>query len=245
MAPSEMRQPRFLLALCALFTALTCQAGEHSRIAVDVGHSRAQPGATSAHGAHEFDFNLALAQAITEALAAKQVRVDLIGADGNATSLHARTQAATALGADFFLSVHHDSAQPRYLEPWRWQGEKRLHTERFSGYSLFVSRKNPAREQSLNCARQMGLALQRAGFVASPHHAEPIPGENREWADQPSGVYYFDDLVVLKTASVPAVLLEAGVIVNRDEALRLQSVETRQRIAAAVTEGLTRCGAIK
>jgi N-acetylmuramoyl-L-alanine amidase len=37
------------------------------------------------------------------------------------------------------------------------------------------------------------------------------------------------------------VLLEAGVIVNRDEELKLESEETRKRMAAAVSLGLDRC----
>jgi len=38
-------------------------------------------------------------------------------------------------------------------------------------------------------------------------------------------VHYYDNLIVLKTARTPAVLLEAGVIVNRDEELKVQSEE--------------------
>jgi len=54
-------------------------------------------------------------------------------------------------------------------------------------------------------------------------------------------VHYYDNLIVLKTARTPAVLLEAGVIVNRDEELKVQSEETRTRIAAAVAQGVERC----
>jgi N-acetylmuramoyl-L-alanine amidase len=55
-------------------------------------------------------------------------------------------------------------------------------------------------------------------------------------------VYYFDKLAVLKSATMPAVLLESGVIVNRDEELTLSKPETRQAIAKAVAEGLASCG---
>jgi N-acetylmuramoyl-L-alanine amidase len=54
-------------------------------------------------------------------------------------------------------------------------------------------------------------------------------------------VHYYDNLVVLKTARMPAVLLEAGVIVNRDEETRMRSAETRRAIAAAVAAGLRTC----
>ena len=53
----------------------------------------------------------------------------------------------------------------------------------------------------------------------SLHHAEPIEGENREVIDRLNGVYRFDDLVVLRSAAMPAVLLEAGIIKHREEEL--------------------------
>ena len=211
-------------------------------VAIDVGHSRAQSGARSARGRPEFEFNLALAKVIHQSFAAQGVNSALIGADGNMLDLRKRTETAQTLGASFFLAVHHDSAQPQYLQEWQWQGETRRYTDRFSGFSLFVSRKNPHPERSLQCARQIGLALKQAGLSASPHHAEKIAGEGREWADQAAGVYYFDDLVVLKTAEMPAILLEAGVIVNRDEELVLQQDRRQKLLAKAVLQGMRGCG---
>jgi N-acetylmuramoyl-L-alanine amidase len=54
-------------------------------------------------------------------------------------------------------------------------------------------------------------------------------------------VHWFDNLVVLHSASQPAFLLEAGVIVNRDEELVLRDPATQRRIADAVAEGVTAC----
>ena len=38
-----------------------------------------------------------------------------------------------------------------------------------------------------------------------------------------TGVYSYDELVVLRTTRMPAVLLEAGSIINRDEELKMDS----------------------
>jgi len=103
------------------------------------------------------------------------------------------------------------------------------------------SRKNRSLRRSLACASAIGAALRGAGFSPSLYHADPIPGENKPFADRRNGVHYYDNLIVLKTARTPAVLLEAGVIVNRDEELKVQSEEVRRRIAAAVADGLQRC----
>jgi N-acetylmuramoyl-L-alanine amidase len=213
-------------------------------VAIDVGHSNAHPGAISARGKPEFEFNLGFARALQDVLAASRVTSVLIGDDGLMEELPKRTLAAETGGATFVVSVHHDSAQPQYFETWNWQGVERRFTDRFSGFSLFVSRKNPFPEASLKCARMIGSALRQTARTPSPHHAENIPGENREWADQHAGVYYFDDLIVLKSAKTPAVLIEVGVIVNRSEEQTIQEPAERRAFATAIVRGLSGCGAI-
>jgi N-acetylmuramoyl-L-alanine amidase len=210
-------------------------------IAVDVGHSLTRPGATSARGEPEFSFNRSLALELDRVLRERRFRTRLIGEQGTMEKLTDRTAAAAAAGADFFLSVHHDSVQPQYLENWRVGGHERPFSDRFSGFSLFVSRANPEPERSLACARAMGAELRERGFRPSLHHAEAIPGENRPLADADNGVYWFDGLAVLRTADVPAVLLEAGIIVNRADESALSQPQTRARIAGAVADGLQSC----
>jgi N-acetylmuramoyl-L-alanine amidase len=163
----------------------------------------------------------------------------LIGYDGFMS--HLAQRAAAAAHADFFLSIHHDSVQPYLIETWEHDRVERSFSDLHSGFSLFISRKNRSLARSLACASAIGEALRGAGFSPSLYHADPIPGENKPFADRRNGVHYYDNLIVLKTARTPAVLLEAGVIVNRDEELKLQSEETRKRMAAAVSLGLDRC----
>jgi N-acetylmuramoyl-L-alanine amidase len=227
--------------LLAATAAASASAPELAPIAIDVGHSLDRPGATSARGVPEFRFNQALALAVNKTLRARGLRTLLIGEDGDAHELSARTAAATQAGARFFLSVHHDSVQPQYLESWSVDGREQRYADRFSGFSLFVSRRNPDPERSLACARAIGAALRGRGFRPSLHHAEPIPGENRPLADAENGVYWFDGLLVLRTAASPAVLLEAGIIVNRSEEMDLTRPATRERIADALADGLRRC----
>jgi N-acetylmuramoyl-L-alanine amidase len=227
---------RWLAFVSALVLMPACGA---PLVAVDVGHFLAEPGATSARGRPELEFNRALALELRDALEARGGRVRLIGADGDFAVLSRRT--AAARGVDLFLSVHHDSVQPHYLEEWTYGGETRRFSDRFAGFSLFVSRRNPDPVASLACASAVGAALRAAGFTPSLYHAEPIPGESKPFADRRNGVHYFDNLVVLHTATQPAVLLEAGVIVNRAEELRMSEPETRRRIANAVAAGVREC----
>jgi N-acetylmuramoyl-L-alanine amidase len=62
----------------------------------------------------------------------------------------------------------------------------------------------------------------------------------RELLDPVAGVYRYDQLIVLRMTHIPALLLEAGSIVNRQEEVDLGTPERRARtsgaIAAAVAE---------
>jgi N-acetylmuramoyl-L-alanine amidase len=131
--------------------------------------------------------------------------------------------------------------QPRFLATWEYEGEARTYSDRFSGFSLFVSRLHPDPGASLKCASAIGARLRGAGFTPSRYHADPILGENRPFADEANGVHYFDNLAVLKTARVPALLFEAGVIVNRDEELRMRDPAARRKIAEAIVSGAGQC----
>ena len=157
------------------------------------------------------------------------MRVRMIGEKGDMIFLNHRTRAAK--GADLFLSIHHDSAR-EHLHPRR---------EQFAGFSLFVSRHNPQLKKSLACASAIGAELRAAGMTPSRYHADPVIGENRPFADELNGVHYYDNLGVGKTATMPSVLVEAGVIINRDEETRMNDPALRARIVQAVASGAERC----
>ena len=207
------------------------------RIVLDIGHTERAPGAISSRGVTELTFN----QRITAVVSARLAREGF----ANVTVLHGRlfghadlldrAARANELQANAFLSLHHDSVQRMYLEPWIAEdGTAQMHSERFSGFSLFVSRRNDQPARSLALARDISGELTSRGLHFSTHHHEPIAGENRPWADASRGIYAFDDLVVLKHAEAPAVLLENGLIVNRDEERVLASPERRALVADAL-----------
>jgi N-acetylmuramoyl-L-alanine amidase len=216
-----------------------CGAPFAASIAVDVGHHLAKPGVISARGVPEFEYNRTLAVEIARALEKAGHRVLLIGEDGMETGLARR--AARAKRKELLISVHHDSVQPRFISTWEFEGMEHKYSDRFSGFSLFVSRVNPRLERSLACASAIGGALRRQGFTPSRYHADPLVGENRPFADEANGVHYFDNLAVLRTASVPALLFEAGVIVHREEELRMRDPAVRARIVASVVDGVGAC----
>ena len=231
--------PRCWLWLVPVALWWLAPAALAASIAVDVGHYLAKPGVISARGVTEFEYNLRLAREVAGALRRAGHETVLIGDDGLAENLGAR--APRANGMDLLISIHHDSVQPRFLSSWEFGGETLLYSDHFSGYSLFVSRLNGHAGASLKCASAIGAALGGTGFTPSRYHADPIAGENRPFADEANGVHYFDNLAVLKTAGVPALLFEAGVIVNRDEELRMRDPAVRNRIADAIVAAVENC----
>jgi N-acetylmuramoyl-L-alanine amidase len=198
-------------------------------VAVDVGHYAIEPGVISAAGIPEFQYNLALAQEVRAELEKRKLAARLIGERGDYAVLHQRTR--DAQGADLFVSIHHDSVKESLLP----------RADEFSGFSLFVSRDNPKLMQSLACASAIGARLRAAGFTPSRYHADPLTGAPRPFADEANGVHYYDNLAVARTATMPAVLVEAGVIVNREEERRMRDPLVRGRIAGAVAEGVKEC----
>ena len=62
---------------------------------------------------------------------------------------------------------------------------------------------------------------------------------SRRIVDRSRGIYRYDNLAVLKFASAPAVLVEAGIILNRDEELALATEARQSRNAAAIAEGVS------
>jgi N-acetylmuramoyl-L-alanine amidase len=211
------------------------------RLVLDVGHTPQVWGAKSARGLHEFDFNLRLAKLIDQQLLdAGFARTVLLVTEGPALqSLARRVARANALRADLLLSIHHDSVPDSFLEKWDYNGEKHFFSDRFKGHSLFVSYENRDRKGSLLFARLLGLALKSRGLNYTPHYTEKFMGRRRrELVDPEAGVYRFDHLVVLMYPHMPAVLLEAGSIINRDEELLMETPERQGLIGAAVLEAV-------
>ena len=231
-APVRPLHGRPARALSALLLALCCAGPAHAaHILVDAGHGPEHPGATGASGRAEYLYNRDLAAALARALAAlgdRTTRIEGIGAD-----IPPAQRAAGAPDADLLVSIHHDSAQARYLAAGR--------RAEFAGYSIFVSASNPHPMRSLRCAQEIGSRLQAAGERPSGYHAEPVEGENHPFVDRRLGVHRYDGLAVLRTAPMPAVLVEAGVIVNPAEEARLGKPETIRRLAWAIARGVDAC----
>ncbi len=211
------------------------------RVVLDVGHTAGSPGAKSARGVDEYVFNLRLAKRINQALLdAGFTKTVLMVTDGpGIKSMYVRVARANDLGANLLLSIHHDSVPDRFLEKWDYNGKPETFSDRFKGHSIFISDDNVDPKDSLIFGSMLGQQLKVRGLQYTPHYTESFMGRwRRALLDAGVGVYRYDTLFVLKKTHMPAVLLEAGSIANRNEELLLEAPERQQLISAAVVDAV-------
>jgi N-acetylmuramoyl-L-alanine amidase len=244
----------FSLTVCGLFSGAWGQAAAPSRravpascdrasfhVVVDVGHSAKSGGARSARGASEYEFNLRLATQIVQVLLDQGFAKTtlLITEDHRRSGLLKRVERANRMAADLFLSIHHDSVPKKFIEKWEYEGKQHIFSDRFPGHSIFISNDNADRAGSLLFGQLVGRELKARGLQYAPHYTEPFMGNRRRvLVDADAGVYRFDQLVVLRMTRMPAVLLEAGSIIHRDEELKMLAPERRALITESVVDAV-------
>jgi len=207
------------------------------RVVVDVGHTVNVPGAMSARGIAEYAFNLQLARDISQGLldAGFQQTVLLITATAPWRGLVERAARANSMRANLFIAIHHDSVPDNLLQNWEYVGQKNQFNDNYPGYAIFISNENTDPAGSLQFGGLLGRELESRGLHYTPHYTLALMGHRRRiLVDAEAGVYRYDQLIVLRQTRMPAVLLEAGSIVNRQEELELGTPERRSLTSAAI-----------
>ena len=211
------------------------------RMIIDVGHTAESYGAMSARRVPEFEYNLRLARRIEERLKTDGfTEAAVMITEGKARpSLASRVARANKKGADLFLSIHHDSVPDIYADRWEFEGKKSQFNDLFGGYSVFVSHHNPHYGESLRFARSLGNQMAEQGLIFARQYDLWFMGKYQHpLLDSDAGVYRYDELIVLKNTTMPAVLLESGSIINRDEELVMASDAHRNKVASAVSSAV-------
>jgi N-acetylmuramoyl-L-alanine amidase len=207
------------------------------RVVVDVGHTLDVPGAMSARGVTEYAFNLQLARDIKQALVDAGFEQAVLMITGTAPwrGLFERATRANAMHADLFIAIHHDSVPDNLKHVWEYAGLKNEFNDDYPGYAIFISNDNADPAGSLMFGSMLGQQLEHRGLHYTPHYTSALMGHRRRiLVDAEAGVYRYDQLIVLRQTRMPAVLLEAGSIVNRQEELGLATPERRSLTSAAI-----------
>lgn len=214
-------------------------ANNKAVIAIDIGHTQQHSGATSARGLGEFYFNQVIARKLHAQLSAYGYNNSfIINPKGKNISLKNRNKKAHQRRAIVFISIHHDSMQTKFLKKWKYKGKRYLHSEKFKGFSLFISQKTAQKKENMKLAQAISNKMLTQGFTPTLHHAMPIKGENRRLLDKKKGIYEFSELAVLRRSNIPAVLVECGVIVNKDEEHLLRNNQYQNKISQSLAKGI-------
>lgn len=207
-------------------------------LAIDVGHTKEKHGATSARGIGEFYFNQNIAILLyNEMIRRGFTGTFLINKDGASITLKERIQEVHEKKAHLLISIHHDSAQPHYLKSWIYEGQRYLYCDLFQGYSIFYSEKNVTFVKSLTLAHLIGSELRENTFIPTLHHAEQIKGESRELIDQEKGIYNAD-FALLSSTRIPSILLECGIIINRNEEILLTNSVYQRMLILSISQAI-------
>lgn len=218
------------------------------RVVVDVGHTLEVPGADSARGVPEYTFNLQLASEAKKALvdAGFEQAVLMITATAPWRGLFERAARANAMHANLFIAIHHDSVPDNLKHIWEYAGQKNEFNDDYPGYAIFISQDNADPAGSLLFGSLLGHELERRGLQYTPHYTLALMGHRRRiLVDAEAGVYRYDQLIVLRATRMPAVLLEAGSIVNRQEELELATPERRSLTSDAIVAAVENFCAVR
>jgi N-acetylmuramoyl-L-alanine amidase len=219
----------------------SCRAADF-RVVLDVGHTAEVPGAISAHGIPEFLFNLRLAEDAKQALVNAGFDNTALFVTDKAPplGLFERVWFAEKFRADLYIAIHHDSVPDDLLHSWDYEGAQLHFNDDFPGYAIFVSNDNADRAGSLAFGHLLGKELEARGLAFTSHYTLPLMRHRRrELLDPQAGVYRYDRLAVLERTRMPAVLLEAGSIINRTEDLEMATPQRRDLISGALVAAVT------
>lgn len=218
---------------------INAYAIEKEIISIDVGHYQQSQGTVSAYGDFEFSYNQELSQYVAQSFASKGYSVNLIGYNGDGKNLVNRARLAD--NSSIFISIHHDALQAQDLQTWNYNGKKLPFNDDVSGFGVFVSTKNPQFEKSLACAKTVAQQLIKTGFQPNYYHNKDIKGEQKKLFFKDLPVYQYDNLIVLKSTNVPAILIEAGVLTNRKEAKWIKQNDIRTAFSNTVSLAVINC----
>ena len=230
-----------LFGVFLLVAHLNCSNAEapaHRRVAVFSGHTESltclggNRGAKSASGRDEYRFNDEVV-ALFETAKTPDIEFIVLPASLN-IPLESRAALADRLGACLLVEIHQDNVQPEIVAKLFRAPENSPLLDFYRGFSLHVH----GGAESIDLAQGIESEMIAAGLPYSTFHREEIPGEAMKLIPGTRATYERPNLMLLKRARVPAVIVECGCIANPKEEQLLRDPAYRQRIATAIQRGI-------
>jgi len=209
-------------------------------IVIDPGHGGKDPGAIGANGTFEKDINLLFAKIIRSVLSSSNIKVKLTRTDDRYLYLRERINYAEKLKADLFISIHADASKNR----------------KASGFSIF-SLSDKASDKEAN---DLAQRENKSDFIGGLkiQHSDPLIKDNlikifqRQTMNESSKIaniiirnvkkisiknrgHRNAGFVVLKSLTIPSVLVELGFITNKKEEKLLNNKRYLAKISKIIS----------
>ena len=214
-------------------------------IVLDPGHGGTDPGAISISGKYEKNLTLKMALETKKVLEQSgKYRVMLTRSTDKALALRDRIRFAHKYEADLFISIHADSAQNKNAK----------------GLSVYtISERASDREAQLLAEREnkadiiLGIDLsnelpevsnilidlaKRDTMDKSAHYANLLVQKMAKNVALVPNAHRFAGFVVLKSASIPSVLIEIGYLSNPMEEKLLQKSDYRAKLSNSILQAV-------
>jgi N-acetylmuramoyl-L-alanine amidase len=215
-------------------------------VAIDAGHGGKDPGAHGPSGVQEKRVTLAVARELARQIDADPGMKAVLIRDGDVfVPLQQRYMKARGAQADLFISIHADAAPSSAAngasvfvlstrgassQAARWLADQENAADLVGGVSL------DDKDRSLS-AVLLDLS-QSATMRASDDVAEQVLGSLKKVGKAHKPAVERANFVVLRSPDVPSMLIETGFITNPGEEKKLDDPEYRQRLAAAIAQGV-------
>jgi N-acetylmuramoyl-L-alanine amidase len=222
------------------------ETGRDIIVAVDAGHGGQDPGASGRSGTYEKNVVLAIARLLAARLNEQPGMRAVLTRDGDYfLPLRERIARARRAKADLFVSVHADAVRDREVsgasvyvlsekgatdEQARWLAETENAADLKGGVSLD--------DKGETLASVLLDLSQSASIAESMRAAERVLGTLRGVSDVRKKQVQQAGFVVLKSPDIPSMLVETAYISNPADEADLLSDAHRDRIAAAIANGV-------
>ena len=215
-------------------------------LAIDPGHGGEDPGATGPSGVHEKDVVLLIARHLRDlAMETPHMQVMMTRDSDYFVPLWTRVEKAQSANADLFTSIHADGW---FTPDARGASVYCLSDGGASSVEarLMAQRENAAdaiggidiNSRSYQVAKVLLDMSTTAKINASLKMARPTLGKMGEIVHLHSKQVQQAGFAVLKSPTIPSMLVETAFISNPEEEARLQTPAYRKKVARAIFEGL-------
>jgi N-acetylmuramoyl-L-alanine amidase len=212
-------------------------------VVIDAGHGGRDTGAIGLGGTREKDVNLRLAHKLAGQLERDGFQVILTREGDQTLSLEERTALAEASGGDVFVSLHANAAprrSARGVEIYYLDQNHQRHSLRVAARENGVPRNQmDALQRTLAQLRVSEASIHSRDLADKVQReiATGLTGRGRPFVNLgvKQGPFY-----VLFLSSMPAILVEAGFVTNREDVRLLRDERQLDALADAIARGLVR-----